>query len=106
MIRWKALSLALLLSLAVFSAGCSPPSPEPEESQPESSTAVSETSSQEEEPVSSQREYLPRKEDYTSVYDFETIIALCFDALTEYQSALFTAYKTGEETKVDFSKYI
>ena len=105
MTHWK-LVLSILLTLCLFCSGCSPPAPEPEpESQPESSTAVSETSSQEE-PVSSQREYLPRKEDYTSVFDFETIIALCFDALTEYQSALFTAYKTGEETKVDFSKYI
>ena len=102
MTRWKLL-LSILLTLCLFCSGCSPPAPEPE---PESSKAVGETSSQEEEPVSSQREYLPRKEDYTSVYDFETIIALCFDALTEYQSALVTAYKTGEETKVDFSKYI
>ena len=106
MIRWKALSLALLLSLAVFSAGCSPPSPEPEESQPESSSAVSETSSQEEEPVSSQREYLPKHDDYISAFDFETIYTLCCDALTEFQSALVTAYETGNETKVDFSKYI
>ena len=103
MTRWKELSLAILLSLAVFSAGCSPPAPEPE---PESSKAVGETSSQEEEPVSSQREYLPKHDDYISAFDFETIYTLCCDALTEFQSALVTAYETGNETKVDFSKYI
>ena len=107
MTRWKELSLVLLLCLCLFSSGCSPPAPEPEpESQPESSSAVSETSSQEEEPVSSQREYLPKHDDYISAFDFETIYTLCCDALTEFQSALVTAYETGNETKVDFSKYI
>ena len=102
MTRWKLL-LSILLTLCLFSSGCSPPAPEPE---PESSLAVSETSSQEEEPVSSQREYLPKHDDYISAFDFETIYTLCCDALTEFQSALVTAYETGNETKVDFSKYI
>ena len=106
MIRWKALSLALLLSLAVFSAGCSPPSPEPEESQPESSSAVSETSSQEEEPVSSQQEYLSKYDNYVATDNFEAAIALCAEAIIEFQKALVTAYETGNETEMDFSRYI
>ena len=101
MTRWKKLSLVLLLCICLFSSGCSPPAPEPEpESQPESSSAVSETSSQEEEPVSSQREYLPENEDGISALDFETIYALCSDALMEYQSAL------ANNTGMDFSPYI
>ena len=106
MIRWKALSLALLLSLAVFSAGCSPPAPEPEpESQPESSAAVSETSSQEE-TVSSQREYVPTKVKYygkefwDSSQDVEEIFALCSEAVLALQNAADT------KTEMDFSRYI